>query len=115
MTIFLASLAGIPPLGIWIAKLLSFKTLLDAGGTAASTLAVIAAVNTVIAAAYYVRVMREMWMKPVPDGDTTPIVTPQPVALALSICAAGTIVLGIAPGLVLHFADLHDLTSAFGG
>ena len=72
MTIFLASLAGVPPLGIWIAKLLSFKTLLDAGGTAASTLAVIAAVNTVIAAAYYVRVMREMWMKPVPDGDITP-------------------------------------------
>ena len=35
MTIFLASLAGVPPLGIWIAKLLSFKTLLDAGGTAA--------------------------------------------------------------------------------
>jgi NADH-quinone oxidoreductase subunit N len=115
MTIFLASLTGVPPLGIWIAKLLSFKTLLDAGGTAASTLAVIAAVNTVIAAAYYVRVMREMWMKPVPDGDITPIVTPQPVSLALAICAAGTIVLGIAPGLVLNFADLHDLTSAFGG
>jgi NADH-quinone oxidoreductase subunit N len=115
MTIFLASLAGVPPLGIWIAKLLSFKTLLDAGGTGASTLAVIAAVNTVIAAAYYVRVMREMWMKPVPDGDLTPIVTPQPVSLALAICAAGTIVLGIAPGLVLNFADLHDLTSAFGG
>jgi NADH-quinone oxidoreductase subunit N len=115
MTIFLASLTGVPPLGIWIAKLLSFKTLLDAGGPAASTLAVIAAVNTVIAAAYYVRVMREMWMKPVPDGDTTPIVTPQPVSLALAICAAGTIVLGIAPGLVLSFADLHDLTSAFGG
>ncbi|HZI45248.1 MAG TPA: NADH-quinone oxidoreductase subunit N, partial [Ilumatobacter sp.] len=88
---------------------------LDAGGTAASTLAVIAAVNTVIAAAYYVRVMREMWMKPVPDGDTTPIVAPQPVSLALAICAAGTIVLGIAPGLVLSFADLQDLTSAFGG
>ena len=51
MTIFLASLTGVPPLGIWIAKLLSFKTLLDAGGSAASTLAVIAAVNTVIAAA----------------------------------------------------------------
>ena len=54
-------------------------------------------------------------MKPVPDGDTTPIVTPQPVSLALAICAAGTIVLGVAPGLVLSFADLHDLTSAFGG
>ena len=115
MTIFLASLTGVPPLGIWIAKLLSFKTLLDAGSTPALVLAVIAAVNTVIAAAYYVRVMREMWMKPVPDGDTTPIVTPQPVSLALAICAAGTIVLGVVPGLVLSFADLHDLTSAFGG
>ena len=27
---------GLPPLGIWIAKLLSFKTLLDAGGTSAT-------------------------------------------------------------------------------
>jgi NADH-quinone oxidoreductase subunit N len=115
MTIFLASLTGVPPLGIWIAKLLSFKTLLDAGGPAASTLAIIAAVNTVIAAAYYMRVLREMWMNPVPDGDTTPIQTPQPVWVALCICAAGTVVLGLLPGLVLRFADLPDLTSAFGG
>jgi NADH-quinone oxidoreductase subunit N len=114
MSIFIASLTGVPPLGIWIAKLLSFKTLLDAGGTAANTLAVIAAVNTVIAAAYYMRVLREMWMKPVPDGDTSPIVTPQPVRAALGICVAGTIVLGLLPGLVLRFADLPDLTGAFG-
>jgi NADH-quinone oxidoreductase subunit N len=115
MTLFLASLAGIPPLGIWIAKLLSFKTLLDAGGEWATTLAVIAAVNTVIAAAYYVRVMREMWMRPVPDGDMTPIVPPQSEWLALGICALGTLVLGLLPSLVLRFADLPDLTSAFGG
>jgi NADH-quinone oxidoreductase subunit N len=114
MTIFLASLTGVPPLGVWIAKLLSFKTLLDAGGVSATALAVVAAVNTVIAAAYYVRVMREMWMKPVPDGDTTPVDTPQPVWVALCICAAGTLLLGLMPGLVLRFADLPDLTSAFG-
>jgi NADH-quinone oxidoreductase subunit N len=114
MTIFLASLTGVPPLGIWIAKLQSFKTLLDAGDTAAYVLAMIAAVNTVISAAYYMRVLREMWMKPVPDGDITPVVTPQPVWLALGICAAGTVVLGIVPSLVLQFADLPDLTSAFG-
>jgi NADH-quinone oxidoreductase subunit N len=114
MTIFLASLTGVPPLGIWIAKLQSFKTLLDAGDTAAYVLAVIAAVNTVISAAYYMRVLREMWMQPVPDGDITPVVTPQPVWLALGICAAGTVVLGVVPSLVLQFADLPDLTSAFG-
>ncbi len=114
MTIFLASLTGIPPLGIWIAKLQAFKTVLDAGDGAAYALAIIAAVNTVISAAYYMKVLREMWMKPVPDGDTTPISAPQPVWVALGICAAGTIVLGLVPGLVLRFADLQDLTSAFG-
>jgi NADH-quinone oxidoreductase subunit N len=114
MTIFLASLAGVPPLGIWIAKLQAFKTLLDAGDGAAYSLAVIAAVNTVISAAYYVKVMREMWMKPVPDGDTTPIAAPQPIWVALAICTGGTIVLGILPGLVLRFADLPDLTGALG-
>ena len=114
MTVFIASLTGVPPLGIWIAKLQSFKTLLDAGSTAAYVLAVIAAVNTVISAAYYMKVLREMWMKPVPDGDITPIKPPQPVWVALGICAAGTIVLGLLPGLVLRFADLPDLTSAFG-
>lgn len=113
MTIFLASLTGVPPLGIWIAKLQSFKTLIDAGETSAYVLATIAAVNTVVAAAYYVKVMREMWMKPVPDGDTTPITPPAPVWAALGICAAGTIVLGLLPGLVLRFADLQDLTGAF--
>lgn len=115
MTLFLVSLAGIPPFGIWIAKLQAFKTLLDAGSDAAYVLAVIAAVNTVIAAAYYMKVLREMWMKPVPDGDTTPVIAPQPVAVALAICAAGTVVLGILPGLVLRFADLRDLTGALGG
>jgi NADH-quinone oxidoreductase subunit N len=120
MTVFLASLAGIPPLGIWIAKLQAFKTLIDAGGGAAYTLAVIAAVNTVIAAAYYMKILREMWMTPVPAGDTTPITPPQPIMAALAICAGGTVVLGILPGLVLRFADLSDLTgngllSALGG
>ena len=114
MTIFLASLAGVPPLGIWIAKLLAFKAVLDAGGTPAYVLALIAAVNTVISAAYYMRVLREMWMRPVPDGDTTPIVTPQPVAVALGICAVGTLVLGVVPGIVLRYADLPDLTGALG-
>jgi NADH-quinone oxidoreductase subunit N len=104
----------VPPLGIWIAKLQSFKTLLDAGDTAAYTLAIVAAVNTVISAAYYMRVLREIWMKPAPDGGAIPIATPQPVWVALGICAAGTIVLGVIPGLVLQFADLPDLTSAFG-
>jgi NADH-quinone oxidoreductase subunit N len=115
LTLFLASLTGIPPLGIWIAKLQAFKTVLDAGDGLAYALAIIAAVNTVISAAYYMRVLREMWMKPVPEGGMAAIDAPQPVWVALVICAAGTIVLGVLPQIVLRFADLRDLTSALGG
>jgi NADH-quinone oxidoreductase subunit N len=115
MTLFLASLAGIPPLGGWIGKFNAFKTLLDAGTNSAYVLAVIGAVNTAIAAAYYLRVMREMWMNEPPDGDVTPIVTPPAINAALAITTAGMLVLGVLPGLVMHFADLKDLSGALGG
>ena len=62
----------------------------------------IAAVNTVIAAAYYMQVMREMWMKPVPDGDVTPIAHAAAGLRPRSASrAAGTIVFGVLPGLVM--------------
>ena len=114
MTIFMASLAGIPPLGGWIAKFNVFRTVIDAGSGAAYALAIVAAINTVIAAAYYMRVLRQIWMMPAPDGDVTPLVTPAPVMAALGITAIGTLVLGVLPGLVLRFGDLQDLTGALG-
>jgi NADH-quinone oxidoreductase subunit N len=115
MTLFLASLTGIPPLGGWIGKFNAFATLLEAGTPSAYVLAVIAAVNTAIAAAYYLRVMRVMWMDDPPDGDVTPIVTPPPVFAALVITTGGMLVVGVLPGLVMHFADLQDLSGALGG
>ena len=115
MTIFLASLTGIPPLGGWIGKFTSFKAVLEAATVPAYVLAVIAAVNTAIASAYYLRVMREMWMNDPPDGDVTPIVTPPPISAALAITTLGTLLVGILPGLVTNFADLEDLAGALGG
>jgi NADH-quinone oxidoreductase subunit N len=109
MTIFLASLAGIPPLGGWIAKFNSFRAVLDAGTNSAYVMAAIAAVNTAIAAGYYLRVMRQIWMNPAPHGDTSPVATPPPVGAALAICGIGTVVLGVLPGIVMRFGDLHDL------
>ena len=114
MTIFMASLAGIPPLGGWFAKFGAFKAVLDAGNGWGYSIAVIAAVNTVISAAYYMTVLREMWMKPVPDGDITPIRTPAALQAALVITVATTIVLGVVPGLVGRYGELSDLTGAFG-
>ena len=114
-TIFLASLAGIPPLGGWIGKFSAFQAVLEAGTTWGYVLAVIGAVNSVIAFGYYGNVMREMWMRPVPDGDTSAIATPAPLKLALGITGLATLALGILPGVALHFGDIAVFSSAFGG
>ena len=114
MTIFLASLAGIPPLGGWIAKFTAFRAVLEAGGGWGYGIAVIGAVNSVIAFGYYGSIMREIWMKPAPNGETSAVKTPSSLIAAMVITTAGTIVFGVLPGLVLRFGDLADLSGAFG-
>ena len=105
MSVFLFALAGIPPLAGWLAKFVIFRTLLDAGTTSAVVLAVLVGVNSVIALYYYAAVAREMWMRPVPDEDRTPIRIPSPIALALGLTAVATIVFGVT-GVATRFGDL---------
>ena len=112
MTFFLAGLAGIPPFGGWFAKLNAFRAVLEAETGLGYAIAIIGAVNTVIAFGYYGNIMREMWMKPAPDGDISPIKTPPALLAALSITGIGAMVLGLFPSLVLRFGDLADLTGA---
>lgn len=112
MTIFMASLAGIPPLGGWYAKFGAFRAAIDAGGGWGYGIAVIAAVNAVIATAYYIMVMREMWMKPVPDGDTTSIRVPASLQAALAICGVATLTFGVLPGLIGKVGAITDLAGA---
>ncbi|MFM8827581.1 MAG: NADH-quinone oxidoreductase subunit N [Actinomycetota bacterium] len=115
MTIFMASLAGIPPLGGWFGKFTAFQALISAGTNWSYALAVIGAVNSVVAFGYYGSVLREMWMKPAPHGDTAPVTVPSAIGVALAITGGATLVLGVLPGLVLHFGDLAGLTGALGG
>ena len=114
MTIFLAALAGIPPAGGWFAKFGLFRALLDAGTPSAAVLGVVVAVNTVIAFAYYARVLTQMWFEPVPDEDDRPIKLTGALGAALAISVVGTLALGVAPGLVGHFGELSVLSSLGG-
>jgi len=109
MTIFLFSLAGIPPLaGLW-AKLFVFRAVIDAGTAWALLLGVAVAVNSVIALFYYAAVAKEMWMNPVPDGDKTRIKVPAPLVTALAITAAVVIIVGVYPQTFANFGDLASL------
>ncbi|MFM7819541.1 MAG: NADH-quinone oxidoreductase subunit N [Actinomycetota bacterium] len=112
MTLFLASLAGIPPLGGWIAKFVAFQSLLQSQSNWGYALAIIGAVNSVVAFGYYGNVMREIWMRPPPDGDVTPIVAPGSLRLALTLTSALTLVFGILPSVGLRFADLAEIAGA---
>ena len=112
MTIFMASLAGIPPLGGWIGKFAAFQAVISPGNNWGYAIAVIGAVNSMIAFGYYGNVMREIWMRPVPDGDTTPVRVQPALVVALGITGIATLVFGVLPSLVLHFGDLASLTSA---
>ncbi len=94
MSIFLFSLAGIPPLGGWLAKFVAFRAVIDAGTPSAYVLAVVMAVNSVIALAYYANVAKEM-MAPAPDGDTSPVRVPVSLRAALFITAGLTLAFGV--------------------
>ncbi|HUR18833.1 MAG TPA: NADH-quinone oxidoreductase subunit N [Acidimicrobiales bacterium] len=109
MSIFLFSLAGIPPLAGWFAKLYIFESALDAGTASAVTLAVVAGVNAVIALFYYSAIAKEMWMKPVPDGDTTSIPVPPALAAALAFTAIVVVALGVYPQAFARLGDLAHL------
>jgi NADH-quinone oxidoreductase subunit N len=107
MTIFLFSLAGIPPLGGWLAKFVAFRAVVEAETAWAYALAVVMAVNSVIALAYYANVAKEMWMNPAPDGDEAAVRVPVSLSAALGITA----VLTLAFGVTAWATDLGDMAT----
>ncbi|MGI8936761.1 MAG: NADH-quinone oxidoreductase subunit N [Iamia sp.] len=106
MTVFLFSLAGIPPLGGWFAKFQVFRTVIEADTGMGYALGVVVAVNSVIALYYYANIAREMWFQDAPDGDLTPIRVPTALTLVMGLTVLATLVFGFAPGTVGHFGEV---------
>ncbi|MEX2100159.1 MAG: NADH-quinone oxidoreductase subunit N [Acidimicrobiia bacterium] len=109
MTLFLFSLAGIPPLGGWFAKFLMFRAVFDAGTPAAVALGVIAAVNTVIAFFYYARVARRMWFhapSAAMAGEAGRAIVPPALVASIAITLVVVLAVGVYPQLVARVGEL---------
>jgi len=108
LSIFLFSLAGIPPFAGWFAKFVMFRAVFDAGTTSAVVLGVIAALNSVVAFYYYVGVVRRMWFheaeEPIAAGG--PTVVPVALTAAMFLATAVVIVAGVAPQVVARIGEL---------
>jgi NADH-quinone oxidoreductase subunit N len=100
MTLFLLSLAGIPPTAGFIAKVGVFTSAITAGNW---PLALIGVIASVAAAFFYLRVIVYMYMRE-PDGSLDEDRTLMP-RVALLVPAILTLVLGVFPGLIVGVID----------
>ncbi len=99
-TAFLLSLAGIPPLAGFIGKYYVFAAAIEGKFI---MLAIVAAVNSVIAVYYYFRIIRLMYLTPASDPATgTAFSSPSgSLTAALWVMFLGVLALGIFPGFFI--------------
>ena len=71
------------------------------------------AVNTAIAAYYYLNIAKTMWFDDAPDGDESPVKIAPAIRTALVITVVATIVFGTLPGLISDAAQ-HGPVIALG-
>jgi NADH-quinone oxidoreductase subunit N len=101
-SLFLVSLAGIPPTAGFFGKWFVFRAAMDSG---MYTLTIVAFLNSVIGVYYYLRVMVFMYMREPAAG--APFATPMKsgyVNAALVLSAVLVLVLGIMPNTYLDMA-----------
>jgi len=100
LSVGLFSLTGLPPTAGFMAKLFIFTGAVNHG---LLWLIIVAVFNTVISAYYYLKIIKVMWLdEPADSGEIRPGTGAGMVAF---ISAAGIILLGIAPYLLLKLAE----------
>jgi NADH-quinone oxidoreductase subunit N len=92
LTLFLVSLAGLPPTAGFIAKFYVFLGSFQSGWI---WLVALAAVNSVISAAYYFRILHAMYFKT--SSDDKPLTIDSSERLTLAATSFFTLFLGLAP------------------
>jgi NADH-quinone oxidoreductase subunit N len=102
MVIFFISLAGLPPTAGFIGKLFIFASLLDAKWV---WLAIVGAINSVISLYYYVRVVRNMFLRD-PEENSGP--------LTFSVAQITILLLLVVPTLLfgLYYSPIAELANA---
>jgi NADH-quinone oxidoreductase subunit N len=111
--LFFFSLAGIPPLAGWFAKFVMFRAVIGVFESPwAVALAVIAAVNAVIALVYYAKVVKTVYMDAVPVtvpvDRATQASVPRPLALAISVTAVMVVAVGFFPQILGFFGEITE-------
>lgn len=99
LALFMLSLGGIPATGGFLGKWFVFSTLVSADMI---LIAVLAALLSVVALGYYLRVIVLLYMT-APAEDQTPSTTQRPLSagLATVVCSAFVLAMGLLPGIFL--------------
>ena len=100
MAVCMFSLAGVPPLVGFYAKLAVLQGLLASGSAVMTKLAVVAVLMSLIGAFYYLRVVKVMYF----DAPThsEPVSAPSDARVLLSINGLAVLVLGLLPGGLMN-------------
>ncbi|UAL47206.1 NADH-quinone oxidoreductase subunit NuoN [Sutcliffiella horikoshii] len=111
MSVFLLSLAGIPGTAGFIGKLSIFVGAISEP-TNAYVLASVLILTTVVSYFYYFGIMTQMFFRPAASQEK--IHVPVGIWITVFVCALGTLLLGILPGLALdmfgsNFDILRDI------
>jgi NADH-quinone oxidoreductase subunit N len=100
LSLFLLSLLGLPVTAGFLGKFYVFNAALESNMI---WLAILLALNSVIGAYYYLRVMVAMYMRE-PKKEMAPEPASWTVSIVLWIAAAGTVYVGLFPTRIIDFA-----------
>ncbi|MFC1918456.1 NADH-quinone oxidoreductase subunit N [Chloroflexota bacterium] len=100
LTLCLISLIGMPPAAGFMAKFYIFRGAVQSG---LLWLVIIAVLNSVISAYYYLRVVKVMWSGEPASEEKVP--SSGALRFALSLSCLGVLLLGIIPGYIMKLAE----------